>query len=367
MTTHWEENLHRDFDRLRELITNMGSLTVRTLQDCVAALDNRDAELAQFVILRDQQVDLFEKDIDRLCLEFILRHQPAGAHLRFAYGALKVNFELERIGDYAESVARQLLKLADLNCSVPERLFREISTASISMLRNAVTAFVSQDANLAEATGEIEERVDALQNQINSELMHLAQSSQIPLAALSPLTTIARRFERVSDQAKSICLETLYICTGDYAKHANAKGFRVLFVDEDHGCLSRLAEALGKSLNKPEFRFASAGLEPRPVDAALAEFLGEKGLPISDSVPLALPTGGALTEYQIVIALSSGLRARLPLPGRKSVHLEWPVINPCTPAKPERARTDLEEAMRAISQKLTRLLANLVAEEHCSI
>jgi phosphate transport system protein len=364
MTSHLEESLQRDFDHIRGLITKMTRFAVRTLQECVAALENRDRELASLIILRDQRIDQMEKEIDRLCLEFLVRHQPVGTHLRFAYAALQINFELERVGDYAESIARQIIKLLDLDCRIPAGLFSEITSASISMLHNAVAAFDRQDPDLARVTAQIEERVDVLRNQVNSELMHLVQSNQVPLAALTPLMTIARRFERVSDQAKSICQETIYICTGEYAKHSGAPAYRVLFVDDRHGALSRMAEAIGHGLNRSDFEFASAGIDARPLTPEASIFLQEKGGDALSPPPTLLNELPEFHQYQLVIALSPAAKRQLPTPSRKAVQLAWTVADPeAASGTPEQIRAAYERAHSSLVKQISNLMARLTAEE----
>src|SRR5574340_1559626 len=111
MPTRLEQSLERDIGRIRQQVLEMAALAEKSLRDCVRALVDGNRQLANAVILRDQYIDEKEKGIDRLCLEFLVTQQPVGAHLRLAYSAIKINLELERVGDYAESVARQLLRL----------------------------------------------------------------------------------------------------------------------------------------------------------------------------------------------------------------------------------------------------------------
>src|SRR2546425_10500922 len=92
----------------------MAGLAERSLRSSLQALVERNRQLAYAIILRDQYIDEMEKEIDRLCLEFLVRQQPVALHLRFAYATIKINLELERIGDYAESIARQVLKISAL-------------------------------------------------------------------------------------------------------------------------------------------------------------------------------------------------------------------------------------------------------------
>ena len=109
-----------------------------------------ERQAAYLVILRDQQIDELEQQLDRLCLEFLVRQQPAAGHLRFAYAAIKISTELERIGDHAEAMARRVLKLEQVRPAFAYEAFREMGEASLGMLRDAVRAFVEGDAELAQ-------------------------------------------------------------------------------------------------------------------------------------------------------------------------------------------------------------------------
>src|SRR5689334_2969822 len=209
MNTHYEETLQRDIDRIRRKVTDMAALAEHALKMCLQALSERNRPLAYSVIIRDQRIDELEKEIDRLCLEFIVRQQPVAGTLRFAYVTIKINSELERVGDYAESIARQILQLSAMDVTVPIHRFREIADIAIPMFHAAVEAFLAQDTALALKTMEAEEKVDRLRHTLNAEILELSQQAKIPLAAVSPLMTVVNRMERVADQAKSICQETL--------------------------------------------------------------------------------------------------------------------------------------------------------------
>ena len=106
MSTHFEATLQRDISLIRSKIAEMSALDQQALKRSLDALINNNRQEAYSVILRDQRIDELEKEIDRLCLEFLVRQQPVAGPLRFAYVTIKINQELERIGDYCESVAR---------------------------------------------------------------------------------------------------------------------------------------------------------------------------------------------------------------------------------------------------------------------
>src|SRR3954467_4238650 len=127
MQTHYEANLQRDIERIRKKVTDMGALAERALRSCLQALAQRNRQIAYSVILRDQRIDELEKEIDRLCLEFIVRQQPVAGTLRFAYATLQNNLELERVGDYAESIARQILTLSTVDVNIPQTRYVQMA------------------------------------------------------------------------------------------------------------------------------------------------------------------------------------------------------------------------------------------------
>ena len=135
--------------------------------------------------------------------------------------------------------------------------------------------------------------------------MELSRKNQLPTAALTPLMTIARRYERVSDQAKNLCEEVLYMCTGEFAKHKGGDAFRILFFDMSNACLSQMAEGLGNAMRLPRFVFSSAGAVPQPVDARAVKFMADKGIDISGQTSKALEQVSQWEQYQVVVALGS--------------------------------------------------------------
>src|SRR5260370_17787985 len=114
MSSHFEQSLQQDIKFIRKKIMEMAGLAETALKTCVKALVEGNRQLAYSVILRDQYIDELETELDRLCLEFLVRQQPVAGHLRFVFTTIQINKELERIGDYPESIARQVLSLTRL-------------------------------------------------------------------------------------------------------------------------------------------------------------------------------------------------------------------------------------------------------------
>jgi phosphate transport system protein len=330
MASRYEESLERDIDRIRQEILAMSGLAERALRDSVDALVNGNRQGAYGVILRDQYIDEKEKEIDRLCLEFLVRQQPAGQHLRLAYSAIKINLELERVGDYAESVARQIVRLRGLPeppQAVRERIV-EMADVAIPILHDAVDAFVRQDPDLAKRVIILEPAADALLGKLHGELIEALHQGRIVAEMMDPLVTIGRRFERVADQARNVGMETLYMCTGEYAKHPFADTIRVLFVGEHNACRSQLAEAIAQSLGQPKFLFSSAGLDPRAVEPTTIAFMKEKGFDVSRMVPKAIYQVANLDHYQVIVGVAREVQQAFPRSPRKMVYVDWSVDDP---------------------------------------
>jgi phosphate transport system protein len=358
----WDARLQQDIEEIQTRVRAMGEQVERALKTSLEAVLERSRPKAYSVIVRDQRIDRLEKDIDHLCLEFLLRQQPAGRHLRFAYATIKINAELERIGDYAESVARQVLKVADLQELPAPDKFREIGQVAISMLRSAVDAFLRQDAELARRTMVIEDHVDRLRGELNDVLLGAEREGRLPFPALTPLLTIARRYERVSDQAKNICEETLYMCTGEYWKHQGPGGaVRILFVDATHGVRSRMAAAIGRNLEVEGLQFLSAGLEPQPLEEPWRSWMESRGMVEATSPPQ--PAAELLSRHNIavVVALEPAARSILPTPPTPTVAMEWTVPDPqhwiAQGLGPEAAAEQLFQMLRLQVQDLAHALA----------
>jgi phosphate transport system protein len=365
MVMHLEATLQRDISLIHGKVQEMAQRCEQALNTCVKALQESNRQLAYSVILRDRHIDELEKQIDRLCLEFIIRQQPVAAHLRFVYATIKINAELERIGDYAESIARQIIKLAKYDLKAFHPQYLEIANLSIPMLHAAVQAFLEENAELARKTMEIEDQVDVLRNKINGELFRAHTENKLPLEALTPLMTVARRLERVSDQAKNICEETLYVCTGESYKHQGSEVFRILFVDRDNGARSQIAQAVAGSLTPSTLVFTSAGIETGPVDQQTLNFLKEKGFEINRPASRSIQQVPNVEHYQVFVALDPEVKKSIPATPNKIITLEWTVKDPSkTQGSPAEVRAAYEETFRYIQEHVEDLAEAILGDNN---
>lgn len=356
-TPHLEAILQHDVDLIRGKLLEMAALDERALTRALQAFLRGDRQLAYSVILRDQDIDAFETELDRLCVEFIVRHQPAAGLLRFVYSASKIVGALERIGDYAESIARQVLLASSLPYDVPTDKYSEIANLAIPMLHNSIRAFLDKNPDLARSTIASEPRVNQVRDAINAELVEWRQEGRVPLEALPPMITVARRFERVSDQATNICEEALYFATGEYQRHRAREGFRVLFVDESNGCLSQMAEAIANQLAVPRFSFASAGLVAGPVDPQTIQLLAGKGIDASHQASKSLEQVPDRDQLQLIVALGKDAQRALPQRPAKTLGIDWYVLDPSKMrGTPEDMAHAYESAFESLSDHIRDLM-----------
>jgi arsenate reductase len=197
--------------------------------------------------------------------------------------------------------------------------------------------------------------VDALLGKLNTEIIAQLRDQRITPEMVEPLVTIGRRFERVADQARNVCMETIYMCTGEYAKHPGADTFRVLFVGEHNACRSQMAEAIAQSLGQPKFVFSSAGLDPRAIDPRALQLLRDKGLDASRLAPKTIYQVPNLDHYQIIVGVAKEAQQAFPRSPRKTVYVDWSVDDP------SRAQGSLEE-VQAAYEATFRFLSNHVRD-----
>ena len=326
-TSHLDQLLQDDIDLIRDKVSQMADLVERALKESRLALLKGKGKLAYSVMFRDRHIDELEKEIDRLCIEFLVKQQPVASDLRFVYATIKINQELERIGDYAESIAREAVAMRSLESEEDLGDIQAISDIAIPMVVNAMKAFLDGDMELAKTTIRQEKVANDYRDRIYDQLFESPKIDRPSFALVKPLMTLARRFERVADQATNICEEVLYMCTGEYAKHMSDEVCRIIFVDDGRSGFARLAEKQAKNLRAEDFVFGVAGLSAEELASEAIEYLGDQGIKLGKSIP-TLEQVPNRDHYRVVVALGEVARAALPSAPTHVVGLCWNVPDP---------------------------------------
>ena len=213
------EHLHRRLHELKQSIVYVGSLVEEGLAKAIRALSQRDERLAQEVIEADHQIDRMEVQVERLCLDVLALHQPVALDLRFVVAVLKINNDLERIGDLAKNIAKRVLFLArELQVNVPDE-FQPMAAVAQRMVKHSLDALVRADAALARQILAEDDEVDRLRDLIEDSVR--AQISDHPedTGTLLKISSMARHVERLADMATHIAEEVIYMVDGDIVRH----------------------------------------------------------------------------------------------------------------------------------------------------
>ena len=216
--------MHRHFDdELRQLkgeLVRMADMAQSAITQAVEALKNRDKAAAQRVIDSDVGMDSLELVIDDKCLDLIALHQPMAGDLRFITTAIKLNAELERIGDLAVDVAQRAIEIADKPMLKPLVDIPRLADAAKRMTGQAIEAFVNSDTALAKKVILSDSEADELKRRVEKELVYdymLKDGSTADRAV--PLLLTARHLERVCDHAVSMAEDIVYMVSAVVVRH----------------------------------------------------------------------------------------------------------------------------------------------------
>ena len=353
--SHYERRLAADKEEIRRRLAEVGDRVEEAIGGAVEALLTGDRGAASELILADLPINRETRAIDAICHAFVARHLPSAGHLRFVSSALRLTVILERIGDYAVTIAREAVQLTE---PVPESVagdIRRLSGESRDMLSQALRAFSGRDPELARETKPLGKVVGRTYDQMVRELLSLSEAR--PLKDLFALQSVYNKLDRVSDQAKNLCEETLFEVLGETKP---PKIYRVLFVDARDTILGPLAVALARKAFSNSGRFESAGWQPGDAPATdLVNLAADMGLDLDP--PSKLTTSrDALARHHVIVGLAPGTRARLPELPYQTALLEWslPSLDGA-----ESVRLGLQQIMQDLSNRITELMITLRGEE----
>ena len=320
----YEERLATDRAAIRDRVAAMAVAVRAAVNESVCGLEDRDHARLYKVILDDHPINRESRAVDTLCHAFVARHLPAAGHLRFVSSVLRLNIALERIGDYAVTICRVGVQLAR---PVPSTLLEEMrgmADQAIEMLQTAMKAFFDADADLGLETKRVAKEIDELYSQIFHELVDSGdQRSDLELVRL---LTIFDQLERVSDQAKNICDEAVFVATG---KSKAPKVYKVHFVDETNSLVSPLAVAMARKAFPESGSFSSAGFQPADaVSPALSRTADRLGLDVEGLTPSSFADDEALSTYHVIVLLQPNEETDLPDIPFRSILLRWGLGEP---------------------------------------
>lgn len=323
--THYEERLDRDLTQIREEIRSVAARIQKALERAVHALLHGDKDLAYSVVLGDLAINRQTRQIDRLCHSFVALHLPSAGHLRFVSSVLRLDRELERMGDYAVTLSREAVQLTEIPPPAVKRDVELLAHQSGTVLRQSVQAFDTANVEMARATMSMAVQVRTTFRKVFHDLLEEGADLSPPLKDLFGLLVIFNSLERVADRAKNICEETVFAVTGETKE---PKVYRILFVDECNDFLSPMAEVFARKAFPESGRYASAGWNPAAqFSPDFKAFMEANGHNLSDRSPARLDlTLDELARYHVIVALKEGVREHIPSIPFQTVLLRWDCV-----------------------------------------
>ena len=219
-------HLETDIQNLKKNILALSALVEESVRESVTAFETNDMPLAEKVIARDAEIDRQEIEVEESCLKTLALHQPVAIYLRFIVSVVKINNDLERIGDLAVNIAERTISsrsapadgasgsFADL-----EEELEEMGERSRSMLRKSLDALVNLDTALARQVFAEDDAVDAIQDTVLRQVKERIAADRSHLDTLMSMLFVSRHLERIADLATNIAEDVVYMIEGRIVRH----------------------------------------------------------------------------------------------------------------------------------------------------
>jgi phosphate transport system protein len=211
--------LRTEIDRLKKNILTLSAVVEEAVQKAMIATERRDPVMAQSVIQGDKRVDVLEVELEEECLKILALHQPVAMDLRFIIAVLKINNDLERIGDLAVNIAERAVFLADHKDVSPPPTLSDLADRVQNMLHKSLDALVNTDTALAREVLRTDDEVDAIHRGMYGRVQKRAQENPSEVAGLFQWLSVSRYLERIADQATNIAEDVIYMMEGEIIRH----------------------------------------------------------------------------------------------------------------------------------------------------
>jgi phosphate transport system protein len=215
MDRHFDDELQK----VKKNLLDMASLVETSITKALEALKKKNLKLASEIDEIDHKIDRYEISIEDQCIELIARHQPVGADLRFLVGVIKMNNDLERMGDHAVNIAGSVAFVIEQPRIKPVSNIWSMANEVKEMLKDSVKSFMDNDAEMAQQVCERDNIVDEMRDEtIRILLTHMIEQPD-KIGSAIPLLLVAKNLERIADLTTNICEDVIYIAQARVIKH----------------------------------------------------------------------------------------------------------------------------------------------------
>lgn len=214
------KHFQRELDRIKRMILSMGAMVEERFRDMVSAIETFDTETAERLIKLDYEVDEMDVEIEEECLKIIALHQPVAVDLRFLAAVLKINKELERIGDEAVNVAQRIQTITKKPGIDFVFDYAVMAEKAQTMLKMSLDALVNMDVDVALKVLTMDDEVDQIKNEAYRLIQAAIRNTPDHVEYLINLLLISRHLERTADHATNIAEEVVYMVEGEIVRHS---------------------------------------------------------------------------------------------------------------------------------------------------
>lgn len=220
--------LQRQVEKIKQMLLALSGQVERSLVQSIEAVEKRDPKIAQEVIDRDVEIDIKEVDIEEEVLATLALHQPVANDLRFLVGVLKMNHDLERIGDLAVNIASQAVALSSQPPLMKSGFaLKEMASRAQLMLKQSLDSLVSMDGDLAGRVRKMDDEVDQMHSAMYDKINAAIRDDIDNVDGYIRLLICGRQIERIADHATNIAKDVLYLVKGEIVRHARKRGLKL--------------------------------------------------------------------------------------------------------------------------------------------
>lgn len=212
-------HLQTEIEKLKTLVLGLSAKVENDVRMAVRAADNRDETIALKVVGRERETNAMEVDVEEECLKILALHQPVAGDLRYIVAVLKINQDLERIGDLAVHIAESAIALGERRqIPLPVRM-EQMAAKTEAILQNVLDAFVRLDGQSAHGVFAADREIDSMNQAIFRQARELILNDPQQFDALIQVMNIARHLERIGDHATNIAEDLIYLVEGRIVRH----------------------------------------------------------------------------------------------------------------------------------------------------
>lgn len=208
-----------ELEELQGRLLEMGTLVESAIHHSVLALVERSEDMARQVLRNEDRINHLEVEIDDLAVRLLALQQPMAKDLRLLTAAIKINTDLERMGDLAVNIVERSIALMHLPPVKPLIDIPQMARTVESMVRKSLDAFVKREPELARSVLLSDDEVDRLRDSVHNELVSFMQKDPAVIPQALDLILVARHLERIADHATNIAEDTLFLVKGVDVRH----------------------------------------------------------------------------------------------------------------------------------------------------